>query len=205
MGNLIDITKKEHERNQRRYEQLREGHRQRDRTDAHVTPPAADPPEAWLRTQAIADRFEVSQATIRRWIREEGLPSLKHRRVRFFNVAECDQWLRRRGSQPVLHAPGDAGADTHPGRSEDTPGARDGHAPRIEQAARKLAAPHDEAATTSDTQRVSPESPAAAATPALQVEILRELHEIGTRLADLAGRALEGEPANEDPRPRPGA
>lgn len=54
--------------------------------------------DEWVRTAAIAERFDVHEVTIRRWVRFEQMPSKKVRRVRLFNVTACDLWMQRRSA-----------------------------------------------------------------------------------------------------------
>jgi len=140
--------------------------------------------EEWLRAEGIADRYKVSQATVRRWANLEGMPSEKIRRARLFHVPSCDVWVRRQ-TLPVGSRKRPA-PDPTPAPPQDTPTPdRPAERPKLQLA---------------ETPAETVPSPASAA---LHAELIRELNDVGTRLTELAGRALEREGASGDPRPGP--
>ena len=51
-------------------------------------------PEAWVSLEAIAEHLDVSQDTVRRRIRNEGMPAHKVGRLWKFKISEVDAWIR---------------------------------------------------------------------------------------------------------------
>ncbi len=59
----------------------------------------------WLRFPALMERLKVSEATLRRWLRQ-GLPRVKMGRVLLFDAAEVDAWLKQhRSPKPSRKVP----------------------------------------------------------------------------------------------------
>ena len=56
------------------------------------------PAESWVSMAAIAEHLDVSQDTVRRWIRNRGMPAHKVGRLWKFKVSEVDEWVRAGGA-----------------------------------------------------------------------------------------------------------
>ena len=51
-------------------------------------------PEAWVTLEGVAGHLVVSTDTVRRWIRERGMPAHKAGGIWRFKVSEVDGWVR---------------------------------------------------------------------------------------------------------------
>jgi excisionase family DNA binding protein len=50
--------------------------------------------EPWVAMASIAEHLDVSQDTVRRWIKNRGMPAHKVGRAYRFKVTEVDEWVR---------------------------------------------------------------------------------------------------------------
>jgi excisionase family DNA binding protein len=55
---------------------------------------------SWMNAGELARYLSVSRSTLQRWT-EKGLPSVKVGRVRRYDVAEAEAWLREQGEEPA--------------------------------------------------------------------------------------------------------
>lgn len=51
-------------------------------------------PEAWVTLEGVAGHLVASTDTIRRWIRERGMPAHKAGGMWRFKISEVDEWVR---------------------------------------------------------------------------------------------------------------
>lgn len=69
-------------------------------------PPASVATDGFLTADEVARKLRRSAKTVRYWVANEGLPTMRVRRRLFFDPAEVDAWLRARNDAPPV-APDD--------------------------------------------------------------------------------------------------
>ena len=56
-------------------------------------------PEPWVSLKEIAEHLQVSQDTVRRYIKNRGMPAHQVGRPYKFKISEIDEWVRTHGAR----------------------------------------------------------------------------------------------------------
>ena len=62
------------------------------------------PLDSYLSVTQIAEQFGISPPTVRRWIREGGLPAFKRGRVVLIHVEQLERWMLRQTENAEVQA-----------------------------------------------------------------------------------------------------